>query len=366
MHLAPINLYDYEARAKQCLPHNNWEFIEAGSMDEFTTKRNRSAFEALTLRPRFLRDVGERKLATTVLGTEISLPVMVSPAGGHKLAHPDGELATARGAGMSNTLMMLSTSSHYSMEEVSAAASGPLWFQLYHRGYEITEMLVHRAEEAGFKAVVLTVDTPVPSPKERDIRNQYVNPFPLGNFRANIEQMAAMTGAADEAPNWRPGPVPPLSWKELEWLRGLTSLPLVLKGVRTAEDAHIAVENGVNGILVSTHGGRQLDMTMGSIEMVPEVVEAVKGQAEVYVDSGVRRGSDVLKALALGARAVSIGRPLYWGLAVNGAEGVHGVLEILREELDRCMAYCGQTNVQELEPNLVNIPYGWGPYKMVP
>jgi 4-hydroxymandelate oxidase len=366
MHLAPINLYDYEARAKQCLPHNNWEFIEAGSMDEFTTKRNRSAFEALTLRPRFLRDVGERKLATTVLGTEISLPVMVSPAGGHKLAHPDGELATARGAGMSNTLMMLSTSSHYSMEEVSAAASGPLWFQLYHRGYEITEMLVHRAEEAGFKAVVLTVDTPVPSPKERDIRNQYVNPFPLGNFRANIEQMAAMTGAADEAPNWRPGPVPPLSWKELEWLRGLTSLPLVLKGVRTAEDAHIAVENGVNGILVSTHGGRQLDMTMGSIEMVPEVVEAVKGQAEVYVDSGVRRGSDVLKALALGARAVSIGRPLYWGLAVNGAEGVHGVLEILREELDRCMAYCGQANVQELEPNLVNIPYGWGPYKMVP
>jgi 4-hydroxymandelate oxidase len=146
----------------------------------------------------------------------------------------------------------------------------------------------------------------------------------------------------------------------------LTQLPLVLKGIRTAEDAYIAVENGVNGILVSTHGGRQLDMTMSSIEMVPEVVDAVKGQAEVYVDSGVRRGSDVLKALALGARAVGIGRPLYWGLAVDGAEGVHGVLELLREELDRAMAYCGQTSVNDLEPNLVSVPDGWGPGKLYP
>ena len=166
----PINLYDYEARAKLVLPHNNWEFIEAGSMDEFTTRRNRSAFEQLTLRPRFLRDVQERKIATTVLGQEISMPVMVAPAGSHRLAHPAGEVATAQGAGRSDTLMMLSTSSNYSMDEVADAASGPLWFQLYHRGYSFTEMLVHRAEEAGFKAIVLTVDTPVPSPKERDLR----------------------------------------------------------------------------------------------------------------------------------------------------------------------------------------------------
>ncbi len=149
-------------------------------------------------------------------------------------------------------------------------------------------------------------------------------------------------------------------------MRGLTSLPLVLKGIRTAEDAHVAVENGVNGILVSTHGGRQMDSTMGAIEMVPEVVEAAKGQAEVYVDSGIRRGSDVIKALALGARAVAIGRPLFWGLAVNGADGVHGVLELLREEVDRAMSYCGQTNIRELEPNLVNIPYGWRPGRMAP
>ena len=180
----PINLYDYESRAKASLPHNNWEFIEAGAMDEFTTARNRSAFEDLTIRPRFLRNIDNRDLSTTMLGSEISLPVFVCPAGGHKLAHPDGELATARGAGMSNTLMMLSTSSHYSMEEVSAVATGPMWFQLYHRGHDLTEMLVHRAEEAGYKAIVLTVDTPVPSPKERDVRNQYVNPAELANFRA--------------------------------------------------------------------------------------------------------------------------------------------------------------------------------------
>lgn len=356
---APVSLRDYEARAKLCLPHNHWEFIEAGAMDEYTTRRNRSAFEGLTLRPRFLRNVEDRTLSTTVLGTEISLPVMVAPAGGHKLAHPEGELATAKGAGLSNTLMMLSTSSHYPMEEVMAAGAGPKWFQLYHRGYEITEMLVHRAEEAGFKAIVLTVDTPVPSPKERDVHNHYENPYPLGNFRATPEQMAAMSGT-DEAPNWRPAPCPPLTWKELEWLRGLTGLPLVLKGIRTAEDAHVAVESGVNGILVSTHGGRQIDQTLGAVEMLPEVVDAVKGRAEVYLDSGVRRGSDVLKALALGARAVAVGRPLYWGLAVNGADGVHGMLEVLRRELDHDLASCGQTSVQELETGIINIPHGWG------
>jgi 4-hydroxymandelate oxidase len=356
---APVSLRDYELRAKLNLPHNTWDFIEAGAMDESTTRRNNSAFEGLSLRPRFLREVGNRKLSTTVLGQEISFPVMVCPAGGHRIAHPEGELATARGAGMSNTLMMLSTSSHYPMEEVMAASDGPKWFQLYHRGYEVTEMLVHRAEEAGFKAIVLTVDTPVPSPKERDVRNHYENPYPLGNFRANAEHLEAMSGT-DEAPNWRPAPTSPLTWKELEWLRGLTSLPLVLKGVRTAEDTHIAVENGVNGILVSTHGGRQIDQTMGAIEMLPEIVQASKGLAEVYLDSGVRRGSDVLKALALGARAVAVGRPLYWGLAVNGAEGVHGMLEVLRRELDHDLASCGQTNVQELEPGLINIPNGWG------
>ena len=357
----PINLYDYEARAKLVLPHNNWEFIEAGSMDEFTTRRNRSAFEDLKLRPRFLRDVQERKISTTVLGQEISMPVMVAPAGSHMLAHPDGEVATAQGAGRSDTLMMLSTSSNYSMEEVSEAATGPLWFQLYHRGYSFTEMLVHRAEEAGFKAIVLTIDTPVASPKERDLRNRYKREHDLGNFRGMDADRSVISGT-DETEGWDVSYAPPITWRELEWLRGLTSLPLVLKGVRTSEDAYEAVEHGVDGLLVSTHGGRQLDMTMGAIEMVPEVVEAARGRAEVYVDSGVRRGSDVIKALALGAKAVAIGRPLFWGLAIDGANGVHGVLELLREEVDRAMAFTGQSDVNALEPGVIQIPAGWGAF----
>ena len=359
MRLDPINLYDYEERARLVLPHNDWDTIDAGAMDMFTTRRNRTAFEALTLRPRFLRDIGERDISTTVLGEKISLPVMLAPAGSHMRAHQEGELATARGAGMSDTLMMLSTASNYTLEEVAEAATGPLWFQLYHRGYDLSEMLVHRAEEAGFKAIVLTVDTPVPSPKERDLRNRTVRTGDLANYRSLDRPDSELSGT-DESPGWDVSQTVPLTWKELQWLRSLTSLPLVLKGIRAAEDAHIAVESGVNGIQVSTHGGRQLDMTMGAIEMLPEIVEAAKGQAEVYVDSGVRRGSDVIKALALGARAVAIGRPLFWGLAVDGAEGVHGVLELLREEVDRCLAYCGQTDVKELEPNLINIPAGWG------
>ena len=356
----PVNLYDYEAIAKLKLAHNDWDTIDAGAMDMFTTRRNRSALEELTLRPRFLRDITNRDISTTVLGTKISMPVMIAPAGSHMRAHHEGEKATARGAGMSDTLMMLSTSSNYSMEEVSEAATGPLWFQLYHRGYDLTEMLVHRAEEAGFKAIVLTVDTPVPSPKEADLRNNTVRPGELGNFRAVSRPDSEISGT-DETPGWNVSQTTPLTWKELEWLRSLTQLPLVLKGIRTAEDAHVAVESGVNGIQVSTHGGRQLDMTMGAVEMLPEIVEASKGQAEIFLDSGIRRGSDVIKALALGARAVAIGRPLFWGLAVNGHLGVHGVLELMREEVDRALAYCGQTSVQELQPNLINIPDGWGP-----
>ena len=356
----PINLYDYEERAKLTLAHNDWDTIDAGAMDMFTTRRNRTAFEDLTLRPRFLRDITDRDISTTVMGEKISMPVMLAPAGSHMRAHPEGEVATARGAGMSDTLMMLSTSSNCSLEEVSEAATGPLWFQLYHRGYDLTEMLVHRAEEAGFKAIVLTVDTPVPSPKERDLRNNTTRGHELGNFRGTGRASNEISGT-DETPSWDVSQTAPLTWQELAWLRGLTQLPLILKGIRTAEDAHVAVESGVNGIQVSTHGGRQLDMTMGAIEMLPEIVDAANGHAEIYLDSGVRRGSDVIKALALGARAVAIGRPLFWGLAVDGANGVHGVLELMREEVDRALAYCGQTSVQDLEANLVQIPSGWGP-----
>ena len=355
----PINLYDYEARAKLALAHDKWDFIDAGAMDEFTTKRNRSAFDQLTIRPRFMRSVEERKIATTMLGTDISMPVFVCPAGSHGIAHPDAEVATAKAAGRSNTLMMLSTSSNCSMEEVAEAATGPLWFQLYHRGAALTEMLVHRAEEAGFKAIVLTVDTPAPSPKERDLRNRYERKLELGNFR-DLGLARNEISGTDDTPGWEVSRADPLTWKDLEWLRGLTSLPLVLKGVRIAEDAKIAADMGVEGILVSTHGGRQLDQTMGAIEMIPEIVDAVKGHCEVYLDSGVRRGSDVLKALSMGVKAVGIGRPLFWGLATDGEDGVHNILELLREEVGRVMDFCGQSDVANLDSGLLNIPNNWG------
>ena len=361
----PINLYDYEARAKLALPHDNWDFIDAGAMDEITTKRNRSAFDALSIRPRFMRSVEERKIATTMLGTDISMPVFICPAGSHGLAHPQAEVATARAAGRSNTLMMLSTSSNCSLEEVAEAATGPLWFQLYHRGKALTEMLVRRAEDAGFKAIVLTIDTPVPSPKERDLRNKFERVLELGNFRDLGLPRNEISGT-DETPGWDVSRADPITWRDLEWLRGLSSLPLILKGVRVGEDAKIAAEMGVEGILVSTHGGRQLDQTLSSIETVPEIVAAVNGQCEVYLDSGVRRGSDVLKALAMGVKAVGIGRPLYWGLATEGEDGVHNVLELLREEVGRVMDFCGQSDVGNLDEALINVPNNWGPGSTAP
>ena len=351
-----INLYDYEALAKRIIPHNYWDAIAGAAQDGVTLRRNRSAFEALSLRPRFMRDVSQRDLTTTVLGSEISLPVMVCPAGAHIMAHPEAEVATARGAGMARTLMMLSTSANRSLEDVAAAATGPLWFQLYHHSYELTKMLVQRAERSSYRAICLTIDVPFPSPKECDLRNRLARPGEWGHFR-DLEKKWA--GSSEGHLEWEMPRA--LTWEDLKWLRGQTSLPLVLKGVMTAEDAQLAVEYGVNGILVSNHGGRLLDMTLSSIETLPEVIKAVNGKAEVYLDSGIRRGSDVLKALALGARAVAIGRPLFWGLAVNGAEGVQHILEILRRELDLAMGYCGQTSVRHLELGLLDIPSGWGP-----
>ena len=362
MRMDPISINDYEARARLVLPHNYWEFIEAGAMDEITMARNRSAFEALTLRPRFMRETTEPKVSTSVLGTDISLPVMIAPTDAHLNAHPEAECAAARGAGMSNTLMMCSTSSNHSLEEIAEASTGPLWFQLSHRGYDLTENLVKRAETAGCRALVVTIDTPVASPKERDLRNHYQRPGEFGNFREQQGHVFDGRGTY-EPPAWETPQCPPLTWREMDWLQGLSDLPIVLKGIRNAEDARMAVKHRVNGIVVSTHGGRWFDGDVSSIETVLEIIAATDGKAEVYVDSGIRRGSDVLKALALGATAVAIGRPVYWGLAVNGAEGVHHVLELLRDEFYRAMVYCGQASVDHLDDRLLNFPGNWGRFR---
>lgn len=357
MRLEPMNLYELEAHAERFISPHAWAFIAGGAQDEVTVRRNRSAFEAITLRPRFLEDISHRDLSTTVLGEKISFPVMVAPAGGHQFAHPDGELATAKGAGAAATLMVLASGSNFSIEQVAEVATGPLWFQLYHRSNEITEMLVQRAEQARFKAICITVDTPISSPIERSVRHGSERPrgFNPGNF---VGEEAGMGLAPDtlDALYWNAPPTIPMTWTELAWLRSVTSLPLVLKGIRTAEDALKAVDHGVEGILVSNHGARQLDGTLSTIEMLPEIVEVVNGRSEIYLDSGIRRGSDVIKALALGARAVLVGRPLFWGLAWNGADGVRLVLEILRHEVDLVMGHCGHTSVQTLDNTLVNLP----------
>ena len=360
MALDPINLFDFEARAEQAIPHNIWDFIAGGAQDEITTRRNRSALEAIVLRPHFLRDVSQRDPSTTVLGQRISFPAMISPAAGHAFVHPEGELAIARAAGAAGTIMILSSGSHYSIEEVAQVATGPLWFQLYHRGKELSTMLVRRAEEAGYSAICLTVDVPLTFYKERDIRNEFQPPqdAKLGNFAG--EAAMKLMGRTEPVSLWDQPPNEQLTFDQLEWLRSLTSLPLVVKGIRTAEDARLCVENGVDALLVSNHGGRQVDSTLSSIETLPDIVEAVKGRAEVHMDSGIRRGSDVLKALALGARAVSFGRPAFWGLALGGEEGVRRVLEILRNELDTAMGYCGVTSIDQIHASLVALPPSMG------
>ena len=353
-----VSLFDLEAMASQVMPHDVWDFVDAGAADEVTVRRNRSAFEAITVNARFLVDVSDRDLSTMVLGEKISFPVMVAPAGGQRQVHPKGELATAQAAGAAGTLYALPTGSGYSIEEVADVATGPLWFQLYHFNDEVTELLVTRAKAAGFKAICLTIDTPVPSPKERDVRNKLVRhpEFHWGSLRDRPDLIALREVGVPDMVDWSPPSYTGLTWERLEWLRSLTGLPLVLKGLRTVEDAVRCAELGVDGIVVSNHGGRQLDSTRSTIETLPSIADAVGDNMEVYLDSGIRRGMDVLKALALGARAVLIGRPLFWGLAVDGEAGVRTVLEILRTEFDRAMAYCGHTSVSELDRSLVNLP----------
>ena len=355
-----VSLYDFEELARERLPLQLWDFIEGGAGDELTVRRNRTAFDEITVNPRFLVDVSRRDLSTTVLGTEISFPVMIAPAGAQRHVHPEGERATTKAAGAAGTLMALSTSSGFSVEEVAEVATGPLWFQLYHFGDDLTEHMLRKAKNAGFRAICLTVDVPVASLKERDIRNQFV-PSDALNW-ANVRDFPGIEEKYLQLPqavSTSPRRFATFTWERLDWLRSLTGLPLVIKGIRTAEDARRCVEHGVDAIVVSTHGGRQLDCTLSSIESLPPIVEAVGDRLEVYLDSGVRRGMDVLKALALGARAVLIGRPLFWGLAVDGEAGVCRVLEALRLEFDRAMAYCGRTSVAEIDRTLVSLPSHW-------
>ncbi len=349
----PINISDYEALAQTRLDKPVWDYYFGGSGDELTLQANRAAFERIRLRPRFLVDVSTIDTRTTVLGIPVSMPILIAPSACHCMAHPQGELATARGAGAVDTLMVASTVATRSLEEIAEAATGPLWFQLYvYQDRDFTASLVKRAQAAGYRALVVTVDTPHISKRERDIRNNFIVPPPplvIANFRRQDTENATnlLTTRIKNSAS--------LTWDLIPWLRSLTSLPILLKGILTAEDALLAVEHGVDGIVVSNHGGRQLDGAIASIEALPEIVEAIADRCEVYLDGGVRRGVDVLKALALGAHAVLIGRPILWGLAVDGQAGVERVLKLLHGELEMAMGLAGKPTLASIDRSLVRL-----------
>lgn len=343
----PINIFDYETLAMERLDIPAWDFYTGGSEDEVTMRANRDAFERIRLRPRALVDVSTCDLHTSALGDRINMPVLIAPVAGQGIAHPDGECATARAAGEVGTLMIVSTESTLSLENVARAASGPLWFQLYIYTYDEARQLIKRAEKAGYEAIVLTVDSPRLGRRERDLRNDFrtynIRAFE-GAFKGNANHLVDRSDGEDSGPYIGDT----LTWEVISWLRSETKLPLILKGIITAEDAELALEHKVDGIIVSNHGGRQLDGTIASIDALPEVLTAVAGRCEVYLDGGIRRGTDILKALSLGARAVLIGRPVIWGLAAAGQKGVRDVLEILRDELELAMVLAGCPTIESI------------------
>ncbi len=348
------NVLDFEAVARRRMKRAFYDYYAGGAEDEVTLAANRGAFADVFLRPRVLVDVSRIDTATSVLGTAVSMPVLIAPTAFHRLAHSDGELATARAAGTARTLMVASTIATHSLEEIAKAATGPLWYQLYaYKDRDLTRNLIHRAEAAGYRALCLTVDTPLLGSRERDQRNKFNLPagIRMRNFEdAGLEK--ATLGESFHAYVLRQLD-DSLTWDTVEWLRGETRLPLILKGIIAAEDGARAAERGVDGVIVSNHGGRQLDGTEATLRALPYVVDAVAGRAEVFMDGGVRRGTDVLKALAFGARAVLVGRPCLWGLAAAGEAGVARVLELFRQELTLAMALCGCPGVDSIDRSLI-------------
>ncbi len=333
-----LTLPEIRRAARRNLSREVWDYASGGAETEATLRRNRRAMSHYVFRPRVLRDVSQIDTTTSLLGIPLALPIMIAPMGSTHYFHPDGDLALARAAGRMGTIHWMSTVGASSPEEVAAAATGPLVFQLYFwGGYDWGEELIRRVEAAGFKALCFTVDVANYGRRERDIEKRYE---PRGGARAiGIPRDYARMAS--------------LSWKDVDWLKQTTRLPLAVKGIETAEDARLAVEHGVDIVYVSNHGGRQLDHAPATIETLPEVVEAVGGRAEVVVDGGFTRGTDVLKAVALGARAVCIGKAAAWGLGAAGEAGVVRTLELLALELRIAMANTGQARLADVGPDLV-------------
>lgn len=347
-----VSLSDFEGVAHERMSHMAWEYINSGAADEITLRWNREAFDRIRLNPRVLRDTTKLSTKVRVLGQELPFPVILAPTSLHKLAHPEGELATVKGAGQAGTAMVLSTMSSTTVEDVAKAATHPLWFQLYvQKDKGFTEHLVARAEACGCKALVVTVDTPIEGARNRQERAKFQLPpgVDLANLRGLKTQFRAQLDSEKKVfANILPDR---LTWKDIEWLQSVSKLPVLLKGILNADDADIAARSGVAGILVSNHGARNLDTVPATIDALPRVADKVAGRMVVLLDGGVRRGTDVLKAMALGANAVLIGRPVFYGLATGGADGVTKVLNILRHEFEMAMALSGIDSVEKIDRN---------------
>lgn len=352
------NLEQLKEMARDAVTQSAFDYVAGGAGDERTLRGNRRGYDRWRLVHRVLRDVSERTTRTTVLGSTVDFPAFVAPTAFHELMHENGETATARGAARAGTLFVASTLATRSLEEIAEASTGPRWFQLYiYRDRELTASLVERAEEAGYEALVLTVDSPVWGRRERDIRNGFTLPDSMG--LANFEDLqqedlpdggSGVNGLAQYVSNQLD---PSLTWDDVEWLQSLTDLPLLVKGIVDPQDAREARDHGCDGVVVSNHGGRQLDAGIPTIEALPDVVRSAGDDLTVLVDGGVRRGTDVVTALALGADAVLVGRPVLWSLAAGGEEGVHSALELLHEEIDNAMALCGAREPEELDSSFV-------------
>ena len=354
--LEPLNLREYADLGRANLSEMAWGYYAGGADDGVTLRENELAWGRARLHYRILADVAERSSRTSVLGQELSLPVMAAPTAFHRLADDQGEVATARATTAAGTAMILSSLSTVDVEEVTAAATGPIFFQLYlYRDRAISQDLLSRVEEAGCQAIVLTVDAPIWGNRESDVRDRFSLPenMEIRNLMPEGALSLSSHGGSGLAEFCHEHLDPGLRWEHVEWLREATKLPIVVKGVCRPDDAIRAVQSGVSAVLVSNHGGRQLDTAPATFDVLPSICEAVDDQAEVWVDGGIRRGTDVVKALAAGANAALIGRPILWGLAARGEAGVGHIWSMLHDEFDRGMALCGCSNVDEIASDLL-------------
>ncbi|MFN2601741.1 MAG: alpha-hydroxy acid oxidase [Gemmatimonadaceae bacterium] len=341
-----LSLPELEELARECMPAMAYEYVASGAADEITIKWNREAYDRISLRQRVLVGVEQPLTALTLFGATLPFPFLLAPVGYQKVLHPDGEIATAKGAGAAGAAWVVSSASNTSLEEIAEAASAPLWFQLYLQSdREFTKDVVDRAGAAGYRALCLTVDTPVLGARNRQTRSRFQ--LPHGVDTPHLSDIRKPGRSILDPTRFVP------SWKDVEWIRSMTKLPLVLKGVLNPDDATRAVACGADGLIVSNHGGRNLDTLQASFDLLPDIVGAVDSRVPVLMDGGIRRGTDILKSLARGATAVLIGRPYCYALALRGATGVQRTIEILRTELEMAMILTGRNSIAAIDGSLI-------------